>query len=217
MPLQLKTEQQSILIKTGLLIGALVLVYYLGMCGRNSSTYEQEIAKWKTAAATALADNAKTLQHLDSLQKKIDSVDTKASQQKIEIGSLKKQIAASHIPKAQVDSILADAPDTCQKIVAVAQKLQLENENLTALMEKQEALDKDRIDQIRLRDVKYDSLMSAHIKMTSRLDSLTKTVPIHKDPKFLGILPYPSRTMSAVVGAVLGAGVTYAVMAPLVK
>lgn len=203
---------QPTLIKTAIVIGGFFIAYYLGSCGHDTSKYEQEIVKWKASAEQTLATNVKTTQYVDSLQKKIDAADAKGQQQTVQISKLKKEVATLHVPKPVVDSILALAPDTCKKIVEVAKKLEAENITLTDLVGAQEARDSTRVATINLRGFQIDTLKSQNKTLNDKIAEMTKTVPVYKEPKVLGFIPYPSRLASFLVGGVVGVGGTMAVI-----
>jgi hypothetical protein len=206
-------QAQPILIKTLIAVGGFLGAYYLGTCGHGPSKYEQEVATWKERANSALVQNQATTRFADSLQKQVAATEHLTQQQTVEIARLKQDVAKAHVPKGRVDSTIAQAPDTCKKVVEVAKELQAENGALNAVIVAQDARDSARVITIGLLHVEVDTLRKQNTTLNDKIAEMVKTVPVHKEPKLLGFIPYPSRVASFLVGGAIGIGSTIAVIA----
>jgi hypothetical protein len=105
-------------------VGIIAAIFLFGWIGKTVvSDYESKIAAWKTVTDQTLADNAalkKSIVVRDSINAQRDKIIT---EQTHKIGLLRDSVKIVRSHRPNVDSVLANLPDTCKEAKATIENL----------------------------------------------------------------------------------------------
>jgi hypothetical protein len=186
----------------------LIVAYMAGAHSRPADAeYQRQIASWKGRAEQAIAYSKVVEAKIDSITLASKQAERLAAARSEEIAYLRRNMSDLRRKNdATLRELSKILPDTCNAALELAQSYRDEADTLKI------ALDiADQRDTIRLKDI--NSLrtgIALQQQVNDSLKSLVLSVPVYKDKKFLGFIPYPSRKVVGIAGIVAGvAGTIY--------
>jgi hypothetical protein len=196
-----------------LLIGVAIAIAIYGVgfsVGGDAKNYEQAMKDWQKDRKTLLTMNDQIKHDLDSTSKVNEKLEAVANKKTVEITKLTEDAKVSH-NKAEVwmklaldDSTVCNAK--CSAYANAALEYKNEAQKLQQTVIKQDERDSTRLVEISNLKVGINTLKDQNTKLVIQLN----TVPVYHEPKLLGIIPKPSRTVSFIAGVIVGgAAVAY--------
>lgn len=166
----------------------------------QKTKYEKEIAIWQEKATNVIAEN-------DSLRKQIDILEIEVDKKEQESDSLSLEIIRivdsankdRNELDAKLDSLKLAMPE-CEVTIQIAEQYRAKVDSLTLALVKSEQRDSIRVSQIFLLQQGIEKLQVQN----DSLKSLIVTVPVAEPEKLFGLIPYPSRKTTFILGGISG-------------
>jgi hypothetical protein len=183
-----------------------VVVYFSNQCGKPNvpTEYEKAIATWQAKTDSLTKINTELRKENTAIKNEVARNEKKADSLTVVIGNVQTKARKDRAQRDSALKALTLANDTaacdCTPALTLAQGFKIEADSLNVAL----SLAAQR-DSIRLRDMQllYGAIGSLETQNDSLVAQLNR-VPVHKPEKFLGIIPYPSRKTSAIIGLTVG-------------
>jgi len=200
--LTLNIKTLGLVVIAGLLLGAILFG-----CHQDSTvkSYEQKVAQWKhTSDSLSLANDSLIVRN-----KTLTDINTKTLAWADSVRAHDKATVTTHVmQRRKADSTLTvlqqTLPDTCKAALTLSNTYREQADSLLVALNNEFI----RGDSLKVLD---DSLVTQNgrlLKLNTDLDTQLHLMPVYKAPKLLGLIPYPSRKQSYVVGIASGILVT---------